>query len=530
MAQNALARVVGVEGNDHLIEFDTGVAQPDPSAHRPGRVVFASDDEGIECDGVSQRNRKNGLGMNKRNTNALPYLSETRGTSAIPIWCVTKRTFTTWRKKQPQAVQRWLKATGFEPTPGGHAIVPAGGRAKRAIAGVVLGVRENGSPWDYAGLPVALRRGTYRIETDISAAQGGQAAIGWGLGTYAFSRFKNKAAPPMATLVVPGGCDRDLVRRTVASTFMVRDLINTPALDMGPAELSEAAKELGRAFGARVRVITGAKLLDQNFPAIHAVGQASTRAPRLIDLRWGKKGPLVTLVGKGVCFDSGGLDLKSAAGMRLMKKDMGGAANVLGLAHMIMDAGLELQLRVLIPAVENSVSGNAIRPGDIIASRKGLSIEIGNTDAEGRVVLADALALADEEGPDLVVDLATLTGAARVAMGPDISPFFTDDEDLAADLARHSGEQADPLWRLPLWAPYRKMIDSPIADINNAGESPFAGAITAALFLKDFVSEAKSWVHLDIFGWNPGNRPGRPKGGEAMGIRTLFALLQERYG
>ena len=460
----------------------------------------------------------------------LPYLNETYRGSAIPIWSVTKRNFSAWRRKQPKIAQRWLKELGFEAEPGRHAVVPSAGRNKKAIAGVVVGVGEGISPWDYAGLPGALRRGTYRIDETIDSGRASCAAIGWGLGTYAFTRFKNEDAPARATLAVPRNCDRDHVRRTVAATFLVRDLINTPALDMGPEELADTAKELGRAFGGRVRIIKGPKLLEQNFPAIHAVGQASTRAPRLIDLRWGAKGPRVTLVGKGVCFDTGGLDLKSAAGMRLMKKDMGGAANVLGLAHMIMDARLDVRLRVLIPAVENSVSGNAIRPGDILASRKGISIEIGNTDAEGRLVLADALALADEEKPDLLVDLATLTGAARVALGPDISPFFTDDEKLANDLARHGAEQADPLWRMPLWTPYRKMIDSPIADINNAGESPFAGAITAALFLKDFVGEAKSWVHLDIFAWNAADRSGRPKGGEAMGMRALFALLQERYG
>ena len=460
----------------------------------------------------------------------LPYLSETRKASAIPIWSVTKRTFAAWRKKQPQFAQRWLKEVGFEPVPGRHAVIPASSGRKRAIAGVVVGVDEAVSPWDYAGLPTALRRGTYRIDAELDSAAASRAAIGWGLGTYAFTRFKTADEPARATLVVPGNCDRGHVRRTIAATFFVRDLINTPASDMGPEELADAAKELGRAFGGRVRVIEGAKLLERNFPAIHAVGRASTRAPRLVDLRWGRRGPRVTLVGKGVCFDSGGLDLKTSAGMRLMKKDMGGAANVLGLAHMIMDAGLEVRLRVLIPAVENSVAGNAIRPGDVLSSRKGISIEIGNTDAEGRLVLADALALADEEKPDLLVDLATLTGAARVALGPGISPFFTDDEKLATDLARHGAEQADPLWRMPLWAPYRKLIDSPIADINNAGESPHAGAITAALFLKDFVGQAKSWVHLDIFAWNPAGRRGRPKGGEATGMRALFALLQERYG
>ena len=460
----------------------------------------------------------------------LPYLSETGEATAIPIWPVTEKTYAAWRKGQPKLARDWLKQAGFRPTSGRHAVIPRSGTKKGAVAGVVLGVGSEANLWDYAGLPAALGQGKYRIDSKLDRTAATLAAIGWGLGTYSYTLFKEKPGPTYATLSLPAACNREHLRRAVAATFFVRDLINTPALDMGPAELADAALDMARPFRARARVIEGTALLRQNFPAIHAVGRASARAPRLIDLRWGRKGPRITLIGKGVCFDTGGLDLKPANAMRLMKKDMGGAANVLGLAHMIMDAGLEVRLRVLIPAVENSVNGNAIRPGDVLDSRKGLSIEIGNTDAEGRVVLADALALADEEKPDLLIDLATLTGAGRVALGPDIGPFFTDDEDLAAAIARHAAEQSDPLWRMPLWAPYRNMIDSPIADINNAGESPHAGAITAALFLKDFVRQAKSWVHLDIFAWNATDRRGRPKGGEATGMRALFALLQERYG
>ena len=321
------------------------------------------------------------------------------------------------------------------------------------------------------------------------------------------------------------------VRRIVEAISLVRDLVNTPAEDMGPQELAAAAGQLANAYSASCEIVSGQTLLDRNLPAIHAVGRASNRPPCLIDLVWGDAAaPKVTLVGKGVCFDSGGLNLKSASGMRLMKKDMGGSANVLGLAKMIMDAALPVRLRVLIPAVENAVAGNAIRPGDVVATRKGLTIEIGNTDAEGRVVLADALAVADEEGPDLLIDCATLTGAARVALGPSIPPFYTPDDELAQALGRCVETENDPMWRMPLWAPYREMIDSKVADISNSGESPFAGSITAALFLKDFVTATTHWLHIDLYAWNPTAKPGRQVGGEAQGIRALYKLIKEKFG
>ncbi len=321
------------------------------------------------------------------------------------------------------------------------------------------------------------------------------------------------------------------IRRTVEAVTLTRDLVNTPANDLGPAEIEAAVRALAARFGAAVTVTTGDDLLAANFPMIHAVGRASPRAPRLIDLVWGDAAhPKVTLVGKGVVFDTGGLDIKPSSGMLLMKKDMGGAANALGLALMVMARELPVRLRLLIPSVENAIDGSAFRPGDILASRKGLSVEIGNTDAEGRLILADALALADEEAPDLIIDFATLTGAARVALGPQLPPAYTDDETLAADLARHAAQEADPSWRLPLWQPYMSMLDSPIADINNAPGSGFAGSITAALFLKRFVERATSWLHLDIYAWNPSSRPGRPEGGEAQTIRALDALLAERFG
>ncbi len=461
----------------------------------------------------------------------LPYFSQQASARAIPIWLVTADSYAAWRKRQPRGTRDWLSHVGFGAKPGHHAVIPAATDTAGAIAGVVACVGKPVEPWDLAALPQALRRGTYRIDGNLDAAAATALAIGWGLGTYAFTHYKPGAARLRATLEVPPACDVAQARRAIAATFFARDLINTPAEDMGPAELADAAIAMARPFGGRARIIAGPNLLARNLPAIHAVGRASPRAPRLIDLRWGRRSaPRLTLVGKGVCFDTGGLDIKPASGMRLMKKDMGGSAVVLGLAHMVMDAGLEVRLRVLIPAVDNNIDGNAMRPGDVIATRKGLSVEIGNTDAEGRVVLADALALADEEAPDLIVDCATLTGAARVALGPDLPAVFTTDDALAERLAHHGEAEADPLWRLPLWSPYRAMIDSPIADINNAGDSPFAGAITAALFLQDFVGRAKSWVHVDLFGWTPKARAGRPLGGEAQAMRALFATLRERYG
>jgi len=330
---------------------------------------------------------------------------------------------------------------------------------------------------------------------------------------------------------VPAGVDAARVRRIADGVFLARDLVNTPTSDMGPDDLEKAVRTLAAAHKAEVSVIKGDELLTQNFPMIHAVGRASTGAPRLIDMIWGQPGaPKVTLVGKGVCFDTGGLDIKPSSGMLLMKKDMGGAANVLGLASMIMAAGLNVRLRVLIPAVENSIAGNAFRPGDVLASRKGITVEIGNTDAEGRLVLGDALALADDEEPQMLVDMATLTGAARVALGPDLPPFYTGDEALASDLAEASLAVEDPLWRLPLWRPYDAKLSSKIADINNVTTDGFAGSITAALFLKRFVEKTASWAHFDIFAWNPADRAHGPAGGEAQGIRALERIISTRFG
>jgi leucyl aminopeptidase len=349
------------------------------------------------------------------------------------------------------------------------------------------------------------------------------------MGGYGFDRYKKKNARK-ARLVTPPGVDGGEISRIADNLFLARDLINTPANDMGPAELEAAARALAKVHGAKVSVVSGAAL-KKNYPLIAAVGQGSDRAPRLIELNWGKaNAPLVTLVGKGVCFDTGGYDLKPSAAMLTMKKDMGGAACALAVAGMAMGAGLNLRLRVLIPAVENSVSGSAIRPGDVFTSRKGLTVEIGNTDAEGRLILADALADADDQGPQLLIDIATLTGAARAATGMELPPFFTDDDKLSADLMRIGAATQDPLWRLPLWRGYEDTLTSRVADLNNSPAYNYAGAITAALFLNRFVGQTKSWVHLDIPAWIDRAKPGRPIGGEANGARAIYALLKERYG
>ncbi|PPR60440.1 MAG: Cytosol aminopeptidase, partial [Alphaproteobacteria bacterium MarineAlpha4_Bin2] len=356
------------------------------------------------------------------------------------------------------------------------------------------------------------------------------AALGWALGTYVFDRYR-KIARPQAKLVWPAGASRSAVNGMASSIALTRDLINTPASDLGPAELAAVARQLAREFKARCSVIVGDELLKKNYPMVHAVGRASNRAPRLIDIVWGNpRHPKVTLVGKGVCFDSGGLDLKPASGMKLMKKDMGGAANALGLARMIMAAKLPVRLRVIVPAVENSVSGDAFRPMDVLRSRAGITVEIGNTDAEGRLILADALYEAASEDPELILDFATLTGAARIALGPEIPVMFANDDPLAADLFEYGEAVGDPVWRLPIWKPYRRSMDSKVADINNIGEMPQGGAIIAALFLNEFVKVTVPWAHFDIMAWNTSSRPGRPAGGEAMAIRAAYETIAARFG
>ena len=375
-----------------------------------------------------------------------------------------------------------------------------------------------------ARIRAALPGGAWRFETTLKSDDLTEAALGWLLAGYRFARYA-EANPPKASLAAPEGVDAARLERIVAAEALTRDLINTPASDMGPAELEIAARSLADEFGADIALTAGDDLLDANFPMIHAVGRASPRAPRLIDMAWGDAGPKLTLVGKGVCFDTGGLNLKPGASMGLMKKDMGGAANVLGLAQMLMAGSAPLQLRVLIPAVENSVSGTAFRPGDILTSRKGLTVEINNTDAEGRLVLADALALADESSPDLIVSMATLTGAARVAVGPDLAPFYATDDTDAQALETAARSVRDPVWRMPFWDAYEPMIEPGIADLDNAPKGGFAGSITAALFLRRFVTNTPRYLHFDIFGWTPTNEPARPKGGTGQGIRALEAAL-----
>ena len=431
-----------------------------------------------------------------------------------------------WLEQQTKAAAAWVRAIGFNAKPGEHCLVPGdGGR----IATVLLGIASIHDPWAYGGLPTALPEGDYRLAESDDDSAATDAALGWALGGYRFTRYR-EADSPLARLVWPAACDRQRVENLAAGVTLTRDLINTPAEDMGPEALADVAVGLAGDHGGACAVIVGEDLLAADYPLIHAVGRAASQAPRLIDLTWGDEAaPKLTLVGKGVCFDSGGLDLKSASGMMLMKKDMGGAAQVLGLTRTIMGAGLALRLRVLIPAVENSVAGNAIRPLDIVKSRKGLTVEIGNTDAEGRLVLADALAEADREQPDLLIDCATLTGAARIALGADLPALFTPDDALAADLMRNAATTGDPLWRMPLWAPYRELLDSKIADINNISSGSLGGAITAALFLAEFVTETPAWAHIDMMAWNAKPRPGRPVGGEAMALRALFALIEERF-
>jgi leucyl aminopeptidase len=429
----------------------------------------------------------------------------------------------------PQRFAAWAEAGGFAGKAGELALVPD---EKGKLEGVLFGLGDpdgaGADPFIWGKLPGLLPDGLYRLEP--VPENPGLAALAWVLGTYAFTRYRERE-PVKARLVLPKGADGEEVTRIAESVFLARDLINTPANDMGPEDLERAVRDLAKAHKARVQVVRGEALLAKGFPLVHAVGKGSAREPRLIDMRWGgRDGPRITLIGKGVCFDSGGLDLKTSSGMLLMKKDMGGAANAMALARMIMDAGLRVRLRLIVPAVENAVSGTAFRPGDIYPSRKGLSVEIGNTDAEGRLILADALALADEEKPDLLIDLATLTGAARVALGPDLPAFFTDDELVASELGEAAGQVNDPLWRLPLWRPYAAKLDSPIADINHISSDGFAGAITAALFLNRFVEQAASWLHFDIFAWSSEPRPGRPRGGDAQAVRALYGLIKTRYG
>ena len=448
---------------------------------------------------------------------------------AKPLYLVAKDGLDAWLAGQPDAVRDWVTAAGFKASAGAVVLLPEGAGVGGAVGGLGSAKDRLRQRFVAAGLRGKLPEGVWRYETDLEGEELAEAALGWLLAGYRFDRFA-EAPAPKAMLVAPDGIESARIERIAKGEALARDLINTPASHMGPDELETAARDLAKAHGAEISVITGEALIAQNFPMIHAVGRASPRAPRLIDMRWGQTGPALTLVGKGVCFDTGGLNLKPGGSMGLMKKDMGGAANVLGLAHMLMAGGAEMRLRVLIPAVENSVAGEAFRPGDILDSRKGLTVEINNTDAEGRLVLGDALALADEETPDLILSMATLTGAARVAVGPDLAPYYASDDVDAAALEAAAKTVRDPVWRMPFWDPYETMIEPGIADLDNAPSGGFAGSITAALFLRRFVTTCPRYMHFDIYGWNPAAAPGRPKGGVGQGIRALYEALPGMLG
>jgi leucyl aminopeptidase len=449
-----------------------------------------------------------------------------RGTSdAIPIWFVTMATWPDIRERLDAATKAFAEAAGFEPKAGRHLLLPG----KKGLGGVLFGLESSNDLSDRflpGRLAQSLPDGTYRFANEPHNTR--LAALAVALGNYRFTRYRKSEAGDIK-LDLPQSIDREELDVIVEGVTLARDLINTPANDMGPDELEAAARKLATLHDAKFSAVVGGDLLKENFPLIHAVGRAADRAPRLLDFTWGNdKHPRVTLVGKGVCFDTGGLDIKPDSGMLNMKKDMGGAATALALAHMVMSRKLKVRLRVLIPAVENSIAGGSFRPRDIYTSRKGITVEIGNTDAEGRLVLADALTLADEEEPELIIDFATLTGAARVALGPDLPAFFTDDDALANELMASGAAENDPVWRLPLWRPYESMLESKIADTNNVGGG-HGGAITAALFMRKFVT-AKSWLHFDIFAWTASAKPGRPEGGECQTARALYALLSARYG
>ncbi len=446
--------------------------------------------------------------------------------ASVPLHPVCTEELTHWLESQPERVRHWLADTGFSAAAGKVALVPdSAGRLALAAVGMGNAQDRRRQRFILGGARAKLPVGNYHIAGNHPVDALSEHALGWLLAGYRFDRFRREGAPALPTLKPPAGVDAGRLEVIAAAEWLTRDLINTPAANMGPEELETAVLALGEEFDAQVSVTYGDDLLLENFPLIHAVGRASDRTPRLLDMRWGEEGPRITLVGKGVCFDTGGLNIKPGTSMGLMKKDMGGAATVLGLALMIMALGWKVRLRVLIPAVENAISGSAMRPGDILTARNGLTVEVNNTDAEGRLVLADALALADEESPDALICMATLTGAARVALGPDLPPFYTEDDALAAALATAGLAQADPLWRMPFHDPYEPLIEPGIADLDNAPSGGMAGSITAALFLRRFVNQAQRFVHFDLYGWQPKDAPARPKGGVGQGARALLVAL-----
>lgn len=452
--------------------------------------------------------------------------------NSIPIHLVYEDDFEQWRGAQNEPARHWLTANSFKAERNKILLIP-GAQGRPVAVAFGLGrrnAREDVSCWSAAALPDRLPEGHYHLAEALPARVAAQFAFGWAYGQYRFERYRRSGSAHSLLLRLPDGVDRAEVERLRAASSFARDLINTPANDMSPEALAQAAIDLARRYGCRHRQIIGDDLLKERFPAVHAVGRAAAIAPRVVDMEWGDAShPKITLVGKGVCFDTGGLDIKPGASMLLMKKDMGGAAVTLALAQLIMDAKLPLRLRVIIPAVENAISSNAYRPGDVLGTRKGLTVEIGNTDAEGRLILCDALALADEGKPDLLIDMATLTGAARVALGPELPALFSPDDSIADELVRMALAESDPLWRMPLWTGYEDELSSKIADLNNVSSSGFSGAIFGALFLKRFVTEARVWMHLDLYAWNGKERPGRPVGAEPQCVRALYAFLRHRY-
>ncbi|MDD9900746.1 MAG: leucyl aminopeptidase family protein [Alphaproteobacteria bacterium] len=454
-------------------------------------------------------------------------LTNKKTAQSIPVTPVAASNFNAWLKKQSKSVQTAVKAQGFTGSAGSTMHVT---NAKGATTRILYGTGHENGLYTFSALPARLQSGTYYLDSAFKG-NGTDAALGWALGTYDFTRYKSgKNDKKNAQLVWPKGADKKYVTATAEAWFMVRDLINTPPNNMQPNDLQKEVAKLAKKHKATVKTIKGKALLEKNYPTIYTVGKAGEHPPQLIDLHWGKTThPKVTLVGKGVTFDTGGLNIKPGGNMSLMKKDMGGAAHVIGLAHMIMSAKLPVRLRVLIPAVENSISDESYRPSDVITTRKGITVEIDNTDAEGRLILCDALAEASREKPELIMDFATLTGAARVALGPELVPIFTHDDKVMSAIEKGAKETEDHVWRMPLWAPYLSMLDSKVADIKNSGGG-FAGATTAALFLEKFVDKNIPWVHIDTYGWNPTPRPGRPLGGEAYGIRASFEMIKKLFG
>ncbi len=453
-------------------------------------------------------------------------LCNERDADSIAIVPVEADRLATWRANAAPEASAWVGNTGFAAEPGATCLVP--GRRGR-LASVLVGVEAGDDPWALAGVPEVVPAGTYHLDLRWSSRGLERAALGWALAAYRFDRYR-KATPPAARLFPGSAAAADSARVMARAVARVRDLINTPASDMMPKDLAAAVSELATGHDADLAVVTGDALLDEGYPAIHAVGRASAHRPRLIDLTWGDAhAPRLTLIGKGVCFDSGGLDIKPASGMRLMKKDMGGAAHAIGLSALVMSTALPVRLRLLVPAVENAIAGNAYRPGDVLVTRKGLTVEVDNTDAEGRIVLSDALTEGAADAPDLMIDFATLTGAARVALGADLPAMFANDEAVAGGIADSGRDVHDEVWRMPLHAPYRTLIESKVADLMNGSSQPYGGAITAALFLQAFVPDEVPWAHFDIMAWTTRAKPARPVGGEAMALRAVFEFLERRY-